>query len=53
MKGLFFILSLSVCSLFHPAMAQYRSEVGCLMKGMACTGIQCFMRIILIRMYVR
>lgn len=26
MKGLFFILSLSVCSLFHPAMAQYRSE---------------------------
>lgn len=27
MKGLFFILSLSVCSLFHPAMAQYRSEV--------------------------
>lgn len=27
MKGLFFILSLSVCSLFHPAMAQCRSEV--------------------------
>lgn len=27
MKGFFFILSLSVCSLFHPAMAQYRSEV--------------------------
>lgn len=27
MKVLFFILSLSVCSLFHPAMAQYRSEV--------------------------
>lgn len=27
MNGLFFILSLSVCSLFHPAMAQYRSEV--------------------------
>lgn len=27
MKRLFFILSLSVCSLFHPAMAQYRSEV--------------------------
>lgn len=27
MKGLFFILSLSVCSLFHPVMAQYRSEV--------------------------
>lgn len=27
MKGLFFILSLSVYSLFHPAMAQYRSEV--------------------------
>lgn len=27
MKGLFFILSLSVCSMFHPAMAQYRSEV--------------------------
>lgn len=27
MKGLFFILSLSVCSLFHSAMAQYRSEV--------------------------
>lgn len=27
MKGLFFILSQSVCSLFHPAMAQYRSEV--------------------------
>lgn len=27
MKGLFFILSLSVCRLFHPAMAQYRSEV--------------------------
>lgn len=27
MKGLFFILSLSVCSLFHPAMAQYRSEI--------------------------
>ena len=27
MKGLFLILSLSVCSLFHPAMAQYRSEV--------------------------
>lgn len=27
MKGLFFILSLSVCSLFYPAMAQYRSEV--------------------------
>lgn len=27
MKGLFFILSLSVCSLFHPTMAQYRSEV--------------------------
>lgn len=27
MKGLFFILTLSVCSLFHPAMAQYRSEV--------------------------
>lgn len=27
MKGLFFILSLSVCSLFHPAMVQYRSEV--------------------------
>lgn len=27
MKGLFFILSLSVCSLLHPAMAQYRSEV--------------------------
>lgn len=27
MKGLFFILSLSVCSLFHPAMAQYRSGV--------------------------
>lgn len=27
MKGLFFILSLSVCGLFHPAMAQYRSEV--------------------------
>lgn len=27
MKGLFFILSLSVCSLFHPAMAQYCSEV--------------------------
>lgn len=27
MKGLFFILSLSVCSLFHPAMTQYRSEV--------------------------
>ena len=24
---MFFILSLSVCSLFHPAMAQYRSEV--------------------------
>ena len=54
MKGLFFILSLSVCSLFHPAMAQYRSErYGCLMKGMACTGILCFMRIILIRMSVR
>lgn len=27
MKGFFFILSLSVCSMFHPAMAQYRSEV--------------------------
>lgn len=27
MKGLFFILSLSICSMFHPAMAQYRSEV--------------------------
>lgn len=27
MKVLFFILSLSVCSLFHLAMAQYRSEV--------------------------
>lgn len=27
MKGLFFILSLSVCSMFHPAMAQYHSEV--------------------------
>lgn len=27
MKGLLFILSLSVCSLFHPAMAQYRSKV--------------------------
>lgn len=27
MKVLFFILSLSVCSLFHPAMAQYRSKV--------------------------
>lgn len=27
MKGLFFILGLSVCSMFHPAMAQYRSEV--------------------------
>lgn len=27
MKGLFFILSLSVCSLFHPAMPQYRSKV--------------------------
>lgn len=27
MKGLFFILSLSVCSMLHPAMAQYRSEV--------------------------
>ena len=27
MKGLFLILSLSVCSMFHPAMAQYRSEV--------------------------
>lgn len=27
MKGLFFILSLSVCSMFHPAMAQYCSEV--------------------------
>lgn len=27
MKGLFFILGLSVCSIFHPAMAQYRSEV--------------------------
>lgn len=27
MKGLFFILSLSVCSLFHSAMAQYRSKV--------------------------
>ena len=27
MKGLFFILSLSVCGMFHPAMAQYRSEV--------------------------
>lgn len=27
MKGLFLILSLSVCGMFHPAMAQYRSEV--------------------------
>lgn len=27
MKGLFLILSLSVCSMFHPAMAQYCSEV--------------------------
>lgn len=27
MKGLFFILSLSVCSMFHPAMAQYCFEV--------------------------
>ena len=27
MNGLFFIFSMSVCSLFHPAMAQYRSEV--------------------------
>jgi len=27
MKGLFFILSLSVFGMFHPAMAQYRSEV--------------------------
>lgn len=27
MKGLFLILSLLVCSMFHPAMAQYRSEV--------------------------
>lgn len=27
MKELFFILSLSICSMFHPAMAQYRSEV--------------------------
>ena len=27
MKGLFFILSLSICSMFHPAMAQYCSEV--------------------------
>lgn len=27
MKRLFLILSLSVCSMFHPAMAQYRSEV--------------------------
>lgn len=27
MKGLFFILSLSVCSMLHPAMAQYCSEV--------------------------
>lgn len=27
MNGLFFILSLSVCSLFHSVMAQYRSEV--------------------------
>lgn len=27
MKGLFFILSLSVCGMFHPTMAQYRSEV--------------------------
>lgn len=27
MKGLFLILSLSVCSMFHPVMAQYRSEV--------------------------
>lgn len=33
MKGLFFILSLSVCSLFHPAMAQYRSEVWVSDKG--------------------
>lgn len=27
MKGLFLILSLSVCGMFHPAMAQYRSKV--------------------------
>lgn len=27
MKGLFFILGLSVCNMFHPAMAQYRSDV--------------------------
>ena len=27
MNGLFLILSLSVCGMFHPAMAQYRSEV--------------------------
>lgn len=27
MKGLFLRLSLSVCGMFHPAMAQYRSEV--------------------------
>lgn len=27
MKGLFLILSLLVCGMFHPAMAQYRSEV--------------------------
>lgn len=27
MKGLFLILSLSVCGMFHPAMAQYCSEV--------------------------
>ena len=27
MKRLFLILSLSVCGMFHPAMAQYRSEV--------------------------
>ena len=53
MKGLFFILSLSVCSMFHPAMAQYRSEVWVSDEGMVCAGIQCFMRIILIRMSVR
>lgn len=33
MKGLFFILSLSVCSMFHPAMAQYRSEVWVVDEG--------------------
>ena len=48
MKGLFFILSLSVCSLFHPAMAQYRAEVWVSVEG---NGM--YMRLILIRLYVR